>query len=260
MSNYDNPSRAALARTFEDTGNARGSFVPEGRLVSADRGYQWLLRGWGMFRTAPATWIGIALAFMAVVLIVGMIPIANIAVNLLIPLFIGGISIGCRAIEDGSGIRFEHLFAGFARQPAGLLMVGVLYLVALLVVALVVGLVATVTGLAAMATLGRDSADDGTLWTLVVSFLAVILIFAPLAMAVWLAPPLVIFHELSAYQAIRISLLVAVRNFPPFLIYGLLVLLASVLASLPLMLGWLVLLPVLYASLYAAYRDLFFAE
>jgi uncharacterized membrane protein len=34
--------------------------------------------------------------------------------------------------------------------------------------------------------------------------------------------------------------------------------LAAVVASLPLFLGWLVLVPVVYASLYAFYRDVFF--
>ncbi|HNC51539.1 MAG TPA: BPSS1780 family membrane protein [Accumulibacter sp.] len=260
MSSEDNPFQVPVAQVHDYTGSAQGTFVPEGRLVPAGRGYHWLLRGWTMFVTAPVTWIGIAAVFMAVVWIVGMIPIINVAVNLLLPVFIGGISVGCRAIEDGEGIRFEHLFAGFSRQPGALLLVGLLYLVALVVLAVVIGVVGTVTGAVALATVGRDNAGGIAVWTMVVFFLATVLVFAPLAMAVWLAPPLVVFQEISAYEAIRISLLVALRNFPPFLVYGVLVLGASILASLPLLLGWLVWLPVLYASLYAAYRDLFFAE
>lgn len=256
----DNPFRPPSARLYDYSESSFGTFIPEGRLVSAGSGLQWLSRGWEMFRTAPGTWIGIAVAFMAVMLIAGMVPLLNIAANLLIPVFIGGISIGCRAMEEGEGIRFEHLFAGFARQPGGLLMVGLLYLLALLVVAVTVGIIATVTGIAALATIGLDGTGNTAAWAIVVSFLAMILVFAPLAMAVWLAPPLLLFHELSAYQAIKTGVLVALRNFPSFLVYVLLVLVAAVLASLPLLLGWLVLLPVLYASLYAAYRDLFFAE
>ncbi|KFB78532.1 BPSS1780 family membrane protein [Candidatus Accumulibacter cognatus] len=256
----DNPFRRPSARLYDYSESNFGTFIPEGRLVSAGSGLQWLLRGWEMFRTAPGTWIGIAVAFMAVMLIAGMLPLLNILANLLIPVFIGGISVGCRAIEEGEGIRFEHLFAGFSRQPGGLLMVGLLYLLALLVVAVAVGIIATVTGIAALATIGLDGAGSTAAWAVVVSFLAMILVFAPLAMAVWLAPPLLLFHELSAYQAIKTGVLVALRNFPSFLVYVLLVLVAAVLASLPLLLGWLVLLPVLYASLYAAYRELFFAE
>lgn len=256
----ENPFKAPSARLYDYSDSSFGTFLPEGRLVPAGCGYQWLLRGWEMFRTAPGTWIGIAVAFMLVMLIVGMIPFLNVAANLLIPVFIGGISIGCRAIEEGEGIRFEHLFAGFSRQPGGLLMVGLLYLLTLLVMAVVLGIVATVTGVAALATIAHDSAGNTAAWAIVLAFLVMILVFAPLAMAVWLAPPLLLFHELSAYQAIRTGILVALRNLLPFLVYGLLVLVAAVLASLPLLLGWLVLLPVLYASLYAAYRDLFFAE
>jgi len=103
---------------------------------------------------------------------------------------------------------------------------------------------------------GTELLSFGVMLLTVMLFVA----FSALVMAIWLAPPLVIFHEISAFRAIKSSLGVAVRNILPFSVYTLLVLIAAVLASLPLLLGWLVLLPVLYASLYAAYRDLFFAE
>ncbi len=47
------------------------------------------------------------------------------------------------------------------------------------------------------------------------------------------------------------------RNLMPLTVYGLLLLPFAILASLPMMLGWLILLPVIIASMYAAYRDLF---
>ncbi|WP_291846949.1 BPSS1780 family membrane protein [Accumulibacter sp.] len=260
MNSESNPFQAPVARLQDYGVGSLGSFIAGGRLVPASHGYYWLRSGWEMFRTAPGTWIGIALTFMAVVLIFGSIPLLNIAVNLVIPVFIGGISIGCRAIEEGRGIRFAHLFAGFARQPGALLLVGLLYLLGLLVMAIIIGVIAALTGALAFGTAGRAGGEETAIWTFVVSVLAMILVFTPLAMAVWLAPPLVVLHELSASQAIRASLRVALRNFPPFLLYGVLVLLAAVLASLPFLLGWLVLLPVLYASLYAAFRDLFFSQ
>jgi uncharacterized membrane protein len=47
------------------------------------------------------------------------------------------------------------------------------------------------------------------------------------------------------------------KNIVPFLLYGAILLVLSVLASLPLLLGWLVLGPVLAASLYTGYRDIY---
>lgn len=43
----------------------------------------------------------------------------------------------------------------------------------------------------------------------------------------------------------------------PFLVYGVVMMVLSVLASLPLLLGWQVLGPVLAASLYTSYKDIY---
>jgi uncharacterized membrane protein len=43
----------------------------------------------------------------------------------------------------------------------------------------------------------------------------------------------------------------------PFLIYGIIMLVLSILATIPLGLGWLVLGPVAVASVYVAYRDIY---
>jgi uncharacterized membrane protein len=55
----------------------------------------------------------------------------------------------------------------------------------------------------------------------------------------------------------KASLRAFLRNMIPLTVYGLLLLPFAILASLPMMLGWLVLLPVIITSLYAIYRDLF---
>jgi hypothetical protein len=41
------------------------------------------------------------------------------------------------------------------------------------------------------------------------------------------------------------------------LVYGLILILLAVLASIPIMLGWFVLLPVIITSLYASFCDIF---
>ena len=245
----DKPFAAPLARLIERGETVSGSFLAHGRRVPVGNGYQWLLRGWTMFTTAPLVWMGIAVGFMVLTLVVSATLFLTIAVNLLIPVFIGGISIGCRAIEEGQGIRFVHLFAGFSHKLGQLLLVGVLYLLAVTLMATLVGGVVALTG-----------AGDPSLPLLTLGFFTTIVLFVPLAMAFWLSPPLVVWHDFSALQAIRSSFFVTRDNIGPFLLYGGLVMCAAVIASLPLLLGWLVLLPVLYASQYAFYRDVFFAQ
>ncbi len=252
MSSDTNPFRAPVARVLDYNETTIGTFIPQGRCVPTGNGYQWLLRGWEMFRSAPGTWIGMTLTLLVVMVIVGMIPVINLSVNLLGPVFVGGLVIGCRAIEDGEGLRFRHLFAGFSYKTGALLMVGLLYLLAILAGAAVFGIVV------AVGAAGNSHAGDPASGTMIVAVLAMVVLFVPLGMAVWLAPPLVVFHDISAFQALKTSFVVVLQNFAPFLVYGLLVMLAAVVASLPLFLGWLVLVPVVYASLYAFYRDVFF--
>lgn len=252
MSVDSNPFRAPVARVHDHIESVMGNFIPEGRRVPTGNGYQWLLRGWQMFRSAPGTWVGISVALIAIMMVIGMIPVVNLAVNLVGPVFIGGIIIGCRAIEEGEGLRFAHLFAGFSTRLGGLLLVGLLYLLAVLGAAAIFGIIVAVGAFAGA------GASEPTLAVIIVAVLVLMVVFVPLAMAVWLAPPLVVFHDFSAFQALKASFFAALRNSLPFLVYGLCVLLAAIVACLPLFLGWLVLVPVLYASMYAFYRDVFF--
>jgi len=55
----------------------------------------------------------------------------------------------------------------------------------------------------------------------------------------------------------KTSLRAFLQNMIPLSVYALLLLPFALLASLPMMLGWLVLLPVIITSLYAIYRDIF---
>jgi uncharacterized membrane protein len=82
-------------------------------------------------------------------------------------------------------------------------------------------------------------------------------LFVPLVMAFWFAPALVVLHDVPAFPAMRMSFLACLKNFLPFLLYGIVLTVLAVIATLPLLLGWLVLSPVMWASMYASYRDMF---
>ena len=82
----------------------------------------------------------------------------------------------------------------------------------------------------------------------------------PLFMAIWFAPLLVVFHEHGALEAMKASFTGCLRNIVPFLVYGVIGFVLMVLASVPVLLGWLVLGPVMVASIYTAYRDIYFTS
>lgn len=79
----------------------------------------------------------------------------------------------------------------------------------------------------------------------------------PLIMAYWFAPALVLFHDMKALDAMRLSFSACLRNVLPFLIYGVISAVLLVLAMIPLGLGLLVMIPTMTASLYISYKDIF---
>jgi uncharacterized membrane protein len=80
----------------------------------------------------------------------------------------------------------------------------------------------------------------------------------PLLMATWFAPTLIVLQEMGVGAAMKASFAGCVKNILPFFLYGVITLVASVIASVPLGLGWLLLLPLLFLSVYTTYRDIYF--
>lgn len=253
MEAENNPFKAPAARVA-DVSDSGGEFIAEGQSVGAGGGAAWLSRGWQMFQMAPGAWIGLAVVYLIIIMVLSFIPfLGALALNLLMPVFIGGIMLGCKALDDGDDFGIGHLFAGFSNNAGNLIMVGVIYLVGIIVVMVVAGAAGAVIGVGAA--FGKMGAM-ALIPMLIVGLLAMLLII-PLAMAVWFAPALVIFHEVAPFEAMKASFFVSLKNFVPFLIYGLVFFVLAIIATIPLGLGWLVLIPVMMASMYAGYQDMF---
>jgi len=94
--------------------------------------------------------------------------------------------------------------------------------------------------------------------TLVLAGLIVFALLLPVFMALWFAPALAMFHQQGPAEAMKASFVACLKNVLPFLVYSVILLPLAFIASIPLGLGWLVLGPVLAASLYTSYRDIFF--
>jgi uncharacterized membrane protein len=76
-------------------------------------------------------------------------------------------------------------------------------------------------------------------------------------MAVWFAGPLIVLAQSDVVPALKTSFFACLKNILPFLIWGIAIFFLSILAMIPLMLGWLLLGPVMLASIYIGYRDIF---
>jgi uncharacterized membrane protein len=92
------------------------------------------------------------------------------------------------------------------------------------------------------------------------AILVVLALAVPLYMALWFAPSLIVFNNLKPVDAMKTSFFACLKNFMPFLLYGVIMLVLCFIAAIPFALGFLVLGPVAIASIYASYRDVFAAN
>ena len=86
--------------------------------------------------------------------------------------------------------------------------------------------------------------------------LVVLVLALPLMMAYWLAPALVYFEQQSGIEAMRLSLLFAARNWPAFLLYGVVMGSCAVLSIMAFGVGLLLWVPWVLLSLYVCYQDM----
>ena len=237
-----------------------GEFVAGGRAVAAARGWDWIAAGWELFKKQVGMWIALLIVFLLVMIVMAVIPIlGTLASTVLMPVFGAGIYVAAKAVDEGRSLEFGHLFAGFRESFLTLVLVGAIYLGAALAIALVVGFASGVGILAIMSGTLPELATPAAMLTLVLALLIMLGLLVPVIMAIWFAPALVMFHGKGAVEAMQESFFGCLRNIVPFLVYGLVTMVFSVLASIPLGLGWLVLGPVLAASIYASYKDIFTA-
>jgi len=240
---------------------------PSIRHVDAGRGMQWWSDGWRLFAASPGAWIAIVVVWLLInVALTQAGWIGNIASMILTPILAAGVLLGAHAQDHGEPLKFEQLFAGFGGsrfQP--LLMLGLFNLALTLVVAAIVaGAIVAVVGTAGlMQFFATDMLDlastDLTAIALVVLALSPILLigFALIGMAFWFAPGLVAVNGIAPQAALWLSFRANLTNIGAMLIYGMLLIVFALLASIPLGLGWFVLGPMMAGSWYATWRDVF---
>lgn len=221
----------------------------------------WLAAGWRLFLAAPAIWVAVSIVLLLIHGLLGLVPVlGGLASLVLMPVLAGGLMAGCAAVDRGEGLRFDCLLVGFRDNTRALVTLGLLQLagfgaVGLLVFAIGGGaMMGSMMGHGVGGGLGATIALGGLLFA---SLLAMLLL-VPLTMAIWFAPALVMLSGMAPLAAMKASLDGCMRNWLPFLVYGIVLFVLCILAILPAGLGLLVLVPVLTASIYVSYREIYF--
>ncbi len=252
--NLYQPPSADLRREADD-----GAFAltgPHARGVG--NGAVWILNGWGFFKASALAWIGAIVIYVVIAMVASLIPLlGQLAMQILGPVFMAGFMLGCREQEQGNEFTIGHMFAGFQNRFGSLVVLALLYLVAV-IVAVVVGMVVMgilMGGMAAVSdpeTMAQIGPVTGLLMVLVMLALVI-----PVAATIWFSPALVMLHDMAPVEAMKMSVAGVLKNILPFLVYGVLGMVLGFIAIIPLGLGLLVLLPMLMASIYIGYRDVF---
>jgi uncharacterized membrane protein len=233
---------------------------------AAGNGVEWWRAGWRYFAAAPWVWIGLAIAFLAILILVSVVPlIGSVASTVLTPVLAAGLMAACQAQDRGGPATFNHLFAGFGDRLTPLVVVGLLYLVGtMIIVAIVAAVIVATVGLSGFAALWSGDPMQlgfGTIATLGAgAFFAVLLgtvLALPLMMAYWFAAPLVMLRNEEPASAMKASFAACLVNIWPMTVYGLVGIALSIAATIPFGLGWFVLCPVIATSIYASYKDIF---
>ncbi len=232
----------------------------EAKRLTAGCGWLWIKQGIYLFKKSPVLWVVISL-----IGIVGLFAIASIPVigdplaTLLFPVLFSGLLLGCQALENDEELELAHLFAGFQHNTQQLITLGGLNLIAQL---LIFGVMAITGGASLVGILMSGApAEDSVITEAVMgagfAILIGISLFVVLLMATQFAPMLVTFDKQRPIDALKASLQSCLRNVAPLSVYGAMMILFAFAASLPVMLGWFVLFPIMITSIYAAYRGIF---
>jgi uncharacterized membrane protein len=234
-----------------------GNFEPEGRRVEAGSGLEWLKQGWQLFTKNPGMWIAIAVILLVIAVVLNFIPVVgSLALNFLMPVFAGGILLGCRSLSADGEFGIDTLFAGFKQNTTNLILVGVFYLVGVVAITVIVFLIgggAAITG----GLMGRGPGVGMAVGGFIVAMLVFLALMVPLLMAVWFAPALVVFRDVAPLEAMKTSFSACLKNIVPFIVYGVILFVLSIIALIPFGLGMLIMLPVTMGSVYASYAEIF---
>lgn len=225
------------------------------------QGWEWIKQGYALFTKAPLLWVVFLLILVVAAVALSSVPVVGEPlVSLLMPVLIVGLMAGCRSLEQGEELELAHLFSGFKRHTSHLITLGGITLASqyLILGAMMVAGGATLVGLL---TSDQPDPDPSVLIAAITgasfAVLLGIVLFSMLMMAMQYAPMLVYFNNVTPVQAMKLSLRAFIVNALPMLVYVITFSFLAILASLPMFLGWLILLPLVFTSLYASFCDIF---
>jgi hypothetical protein len=192
---------------------------PSGGLAPIE-GAWWLKAAWKFFRAEPMRWLGITAAFFLALQLLTKLPgVAGIFLFFLKPILAVGFLAAAWHQEKGEAPALQHLFLGFKSNWRALLPLGLFYLVTAVVA---VSLASAISGVSLeQLTQSAEKTISPQLMREIQPFMLwTIFLMLPTTLALWFAPALIVFDDLSVGQALATSLKACLRNASLLVIYG----------------------------------------
>lgn len=254
--------------------------------LPAARGTFWLVEGFRLFRRNPPFITALTLLYLSLVqgIAVLMPGVGPILLPLVLPALTLIVANGCRLVDARQRPGKATLLFGLAGNGPALLRLGGLQLIGALLLVLINGLInegndpfAALDGAPGMGENEGAPADPAAEVALLNALMRLMLLAMPLIVAFWFAPFLVGWDRVSPFKSLFFSTVASWRNWRPMLMFGVaaivvagivpgfFLILASQVAGASLGMAFLVMrlllifliAPVLTASVYVSYRDIF---
>ena len=282
---YD--SRAGTASFQENRQKQQGD--SQGRegdsaTVPASHGWTWIKQAVDLFMEERLCWTGMVVIMGVLAILVSLIPVVGSFVTTILgPVFAGGLMLAAAAQKRGEAIQVPDLFGGFSQRRNPLIMLGLFHLLYAFLLGLIF-VVITIVFFAGFSMVNNAGFMQQHLFGIMLLVFFLGLLTIPAAMGFWFAPSLVALEDLPAWPSIKASFTASLKNWSALLVYGLIVLLASLAVGLlvGLLAGLLgaflprggskIIIPVIALALaspsiavftltgYTSYRDIFRAD
>ena len=232
------------------------------RRVAIGRGASWIYEGVSLFNLGMGTSVAILLLAMSIQIVGNLIPGANLLLSLFSLVFAAGFMAVAHGGHTRQQLRIADYFAGFRKNMGELVLAAAIYMGLFLAIFLVTVILAMIFGGWEILQLHMAAHFEGAISTneglfLIFWVLVALLFVIPLLMMLVYAPPLILFHDIKAWPAMKLSMEACWKNMLPLLWYSILAVLLTLLGGLMLLIGLLVVIPILNYANYCAYRDIF---
>jgi hypothetical protein len=248
------------------------------RVVQPARGLAWLAEGWRMFRAGPFGWLLLVFTYLMATMLVSAVPLLGpVAMSVLVPAISVGFMAASRAAWRRQPVDLTMLAAGFRERLPAQLVLGAVYGTGFFLAIYGSALVDDGALLQALQRADAEAGEPAEAGAVTTGLLFSVLLYLPTMLLLWFSPVLVAWHAVAPAKALFYSAVAFWLNLRAFLVYGiaLAALLVVAVGALTLLAAFLpgrvsavgaqalifplalVVLPILFASYYASYRDVF---